>query len=47
MLRVVYFPPEIAQTRIIRQIVVWERGKIGESSRLAEQDQNSPTKRYR
>lgn len=43
----VYFPPEIAQTRYYHPTNRGLEGKIGENSRLAEQDQNSPTKRYR
>lgn len=43
----VYFPPEIAQTRYYFPTNRGLEGKIGESSRLAEQDQNSPIKRYR
>ncbi|EHC93810.1 ATPase, AAA family [Salmonella enterica subsp. enterica serovar Uganda str. R8-3404] len=44
----VYFPPEIAQTRYYHPTNRGLEGKIGEKlAWLAEQDQNSPTKRYR
>jgi putative ATPase len=44
----VYFPPELADTRYYRPTQRGLEGKIGEKlSWLAEQDQNSPTKRYR
>jgi putative ATPase len=44
----VYFPPEMAQTRYYRPTSRGLEGKIGEKlAWLAEQDQNSPTKRYR
>ncbi len=44
----VYFLPEIAQTRYYHPTNRGLEGKIGEKlARLAEQDQNSPTKRYR
>ncbi|WLS77604.1 replication-associated recombination protein A [Erwinia pyri] len=43
-----YFPPEMAQTRYYRPTSRGLEGKIGEKlAWLAEQDQNSPTKRYR
>jgi len=44
----VYFPPEMAQTRYYTPTQRGLEGKIGEKlAWLAEQDQNSPTKRYR
>ena len=44
----VYFPPEIAQTRYYFPTNRGLEGKIGEKlAWLAEQDQNSPIKRYR
>lgn len=44
----VYFPPELADVRYYRPTQRGLEGKIGEKlSWLAEQDQNSPTKRYR
>ncbi|KAA5971203.1 MULTISPECIES: replication-associated recombination protein A [unclassified Pantoea] len=44
----VYFPPELADARYYRPTQRGLEGKIGEKlSWLAEQDQNSPTKRYR
>ena len=44
----VYFPPEIAQTRYYFPTNRGSEGKIGEKlAWLAEQDQNSPIKRYR
>lgn len=44
----VYFPPEIAQTCYYFPTNRGLEGKIGEKlARLAEQDQNSPIKRYR
>lgn len=44
----VYFPPEMAQTRYYQPTQRGLEGKIGEKlAWLAEQDQNSPTKRYR
>lgn len=44
----VYFPPEMAQARYYVPTQRGLEGKIGEKlSWLAEQDQNSPTKRYR
>ncbi|MDU6079089.1 MAG: replication-associated recombination protein A [Pantoea sp.] len=44
----VYFPPEMAQTRYYTPAQRGLEGKIGEKlAWLAEQDQNSPTKRYR
>ncbi|CAX59024.1 Putative polynucleotide ATPase protein [Erwinia billingiae Eb661] len=43
-----YFPSEMAQTRYYRPTSRGLEGKIGEKlAWLAEQDQNSPTKRYR
>ena len=43
-----YFPPEMAQTRYYQPTSRGLEGKIGEKlAWLAEQDQNSPTKRYR
>lgn len=43
-----YFPPEMAQTRYYHPTQRGLEGKIGEKlAWLAEQDQNSPTKRYR
>ncbi|STI48295.1 putative ATPase [Escherichia coli] len=48
MLGEVYFPPEIAQTRYYFPTNRGLEGKIGEKlAWLAEQDQNSPIKRYR
>ena len=44
----VYFPPEMAQTRYYQPTQRGLEGKIGEKlAWLAEQDQKSPTKRYR
>jgi len=44
----VYFPPEMAHTRYYQPTQRGLEGKIGEKlAWLAEQDQNSPTKRYR
>lgn len=44
----VYFPPEMAQTRYYQPTSRGLEGKIGDKlAWLAEQDQNSPTKRYR
>ncbi|MDE1185214.1 MAG: replication-associated recombination protein A [Pantoea sp.] len=44
----VYFPPEMAQTRYYHPTNRGLEGKIGEKlAWLAEQDQNSPIKRYR
>jgi len=44
----VYFPPEMAQTRYYQPTHRGLEGKIGEKlAWLAEQDQNSPIKRYR
>ncbi|NIF22842.1 MULTISPECIES: replication-associated recombination protein A [Pantoea] len=44
----VYFPPEMAQTRYYHPPTRGLEGKIGEKlAWLAEQDQNSPIKRYR
>lgn len=44
----VYFPPEMSQTRYYVPTNRGLEGKIGEKlAWLAEQDQNSPTKRYR
>jgi len=44
----VYFPSEMAQTRYYTPTQRGLEGKIGEKlAWLAEQDQNSPTKRYR
>jgi len=43
-----YFPPEMAQTRYYQPTSRGLEGKIGEKlAWLSEQDQNSPTKRYR
>ncbi|CCG86803.1 replication-associated recombination protein A [Erwinia piriflorinigrans] len=43
-----YFPPELAHTRYYQPTSRGLEGKIGEKlAWLAEQDQNSPTKRYR
>jgi len=43
-----YFPPQMAQTRYYQPTSRGLEGKIGEKlSWLHEQDQNSPTKRYR
>ncbi|VEI18366.1 Replication-associated recombination protein A [Serratia plymuthica] len=43
-----YFPPEMARTRYYHPTARGLEGKIGEKlTWLAEQDQNSPTKRYR
>ncbi|MEN5016111.1 replication-associated recombination protein A [Erwinia sp. Eh17-17] len=43
-----YFPPQMAQTRYYQPTTRGLEGKIGEKlSWLHEQDQNSPTKRYR
>ena len=43
-----YFPPEMANTRYYQPTSRGLEGKIGEKlAWLAEQDQNSPTKRYR
>ncbi|MEG7511764.1 replication-associated recombination protein A [Serratia marcescens] len=43
-----YFPPEMAHTRYYQPTSRGLEGKIGEKlAWLAEQDQNSPTKRYR
>ena len=43
-----YFPPQMAQTRYYRPVSRGLEGKIGEKlAWLTEQDQNSPTKRYR
>ncbi|WP_075181203.1 replication-associated recombination protein A [Pantoea sp. 1.19] len=43
-----YFPPELAATRYYHPVARGLEGKIGEKlSWLSEQDQNSPTKRYR
>ena len=43
-----YFPPQMAQTRYYQPTSRGLEGKIGEKlAWLAEQDQNSPTKRYR
>ncbi|KQN56841.1 MULTISPECIES: replication-associated recombination protein A [unclassified Erwinia] len=43
-----YFPPQMAQTRYYRPVSRGLEGKIGEKlAWLAEQDQISPTKRYR
>lgn len=43
-----YLPPEMAQTRYYQPTSRGLEGKIGEKlAWLAEQDQNSPTKRYR
>ncbi|ADP12120.1 recombination factor protein RarA [Erwinia sp. Ejp617] len=43
-----YFPPELAQTRYYQPTSRGLEGKIGEKlAWLTEQDQNSPTKRYR
>ncbi|ACR69652.1 replication-associated recombination protein A [Edwardsiella ictaluri] len=44
----VYFPQEMAQTRYYQPTARGLEGKIGDKlAWLAEQDQNSPTKRYR
>ena len=44
----VYFPPEMRDTRYYFPANRGMEGKIGEKlARLAEQDQNSPIKRYR
>lgn len=42
-----YFPQEMAQTRYYHPTNRGLRAKLAKSSRLAEQDQNSPIKRYR
>ena len=43
-----YFPPEMAQTHYYQPTSRGLEGKIGEKlTWLAEQDKNSPTKRYR
>lgn len=43
-----YFPPEMARTQYYYPTSRGLEGKIGEKlAWLAEQDQNSPTKRYR
>lgn len=43
-----YFPAELAQTRYYQPTSRGLEGKIGEKlAWLTEQDQNSPTKRYR
>ena len=43
-----YFPPQMAQTHYYQPTTRGLEGKIGEKlAWLAEQDQNSPTKRYR